>query len=272
MMADTRMLASHHSSCDYDCCIEARTEIAMRTAVMKDERVLWIEDAGELNEKDRTSALSAGFDVMQKRNLDLWANYLDHLSDFAAVVLIVTRANLKQSFANLKTINDFRMSSARQLPTVVIFPPPDLPKTVHKDFLKYGCAVLSHIARDEVFKVLRCIRDNQTAIDDEGPLVWLRPFAGHPMIFGPTGNYRELKPKGMERKIWEILCEHCGEIVFTDDIAEEAGCKREEVKEYIKRIRLRFAYCSGCIGLTSDPKEFIETLPGGYRLNAVLRR
>lgn len=238
---------------------------------MKDDRVLWVEDAGELDQRDHTNALSAGFNIMHRRNLDRWANHLDHLSDFVAVVFIATMMNLKHVFANLKAINDFRMTSAHQLPTVAVFPPPDLPKTIYKDFLKYGCVVLSHIARDEVFGVLRCIRDNQAAIDDQGPLVWLRPFAGHPMIFGPTGN-DELKLKGMTRKIWEILCEHCGEVGFTDDIAEEAGCKREEVKEYIKRIRLRFAYCAGPIGLANDPKEFIETLSGGYRLNAVLRR
>lgn len=171
---------------------------------MDDEQVLWVEDAGELSQQDHANALGAGFNVLQRRNLDRWANHLDHLSDFGAVVFIITMMNLKQVFVNLKAINDFRMTSVHQLPTVVIFPPPDLPSTIYKDFLKYGCAVLSHIARDEVFKVLRCIRDNQTAIDDQGPLVWLRPFAGHPMIFGPTGN-RELKFNGMERKIWEYF-------------------------------------------------------------------
>jgi hypothetical protein len=93
-------------------------------------------------------------------------------------------------------------------------------------------------------------------------------MTGHPIVVGPRALHAELRLKGLQRRIWSALRKQCGRIVFTDDLAEAARCEPDQVRVHIDRIRDKFVLCAQKVELAIDPEEFIETLDGGYRLNA----
>jgi hypothetical protein len=238
---------------------------------MKRETVLWIEDVGEFNERDREHARLAGFTVLQKRNLDLWDNHVAHLDDFVAVAFITTKDNSPRVFRNIKTINDFRMVSGHLRPILAVVPPSSFPACAQADFSPLGCCVLPNLRADQVFSFLQVLVAAQAAIDRQGVSIWQPPITGHPIVVGPNALNAELRLKGLQRKMWSALSGRCGQIVFTDDLAEEAGCTSDQVRVHIERIRDKFVACAQKVVLGVDRDEFIETLDGGYRLNAQVR-
>jgi hypothetical protein len=235
---------------------------------MKGGTVLWIEDAREFNEKDRGNARTAGFNILQKRNLDLWENHLAHLDDFVAIVFIVTRANSPRVFRNIKSINDYKMASGHLRPLIAVVPPLSFPASAQADFSLLGCCVMPNLQADQVFSFLQVLIAAQVAIDRRGVAIWQPFMTGHPTVVGPSALHAELRLKGAQRKIWSALTDRCNQIVFTDDLAEAAGCNSHQVRVHIERIRDKFVACAQRVKLGVNREEFIETLDGGYRLNA----
>jgi hypothetical protein len=238
---------------------------------MEHGTILWVEDSRELNQKDQENARSVGFNVFQKRNLELWQNYLDHLDDFVAVIFVVTRANCGKVFRNLKAINDYKMVSGHLRPIIVVIPPPSFSARAKADFSLLGCCVLPNLRPDQVFSFLEVLVVAHTAIDRHGAPIWQPNLTGHPIVVGPTGIPAELRLEGHQRKIWATLKKQCGQIVFPEDLAKEAGCDSNQIRVHIDRIRAKFAACAQKVELAMDPEEFIETLDGGYRLNAQIQ-
>lgn len=237
---------------------------------MNDGTVLWVEDSSEINQRNQENALTAGFSVLQKRNLDVWVDHLDHLQDYVAVVFVVTRANSDRVFRNIKAINDHKMDEGRSKPIIAVIPPPSFPTRANVDFSLLGCSVLPNLRADQVFPFLRVLVATQRVIDKRGTAIWQPLLTGHPIIVGLRGLPGELKLKGLQAKVWSVLVEECGRIVFTDDIAEAVNCDPAQIRVHVDRIRQKFAEIATEIGLPVQAEEFIETVSGGYRLNAVI--
>lgn len=237
---------------------------------MKD-KVLWVEDARALDPLEHQNAAKKNFEVIQKRNLDVWENFLDHLEIFVAVVFVVTEENITRVFRNITSINDYRMSSGQRLPLMLAILPASLLERSSIGFAKHACGVLPKLAPKDVFPFLRTLLDIQGDFEKHGTILWRPSLTGHPIIFGPMGLSMELSLSQLERRVWRELQENYRKIVFMDDIAVAAGCKPDEVRVCIQRIRRKFAQCAHKIGLPIAENEFIETIDGGYRLNATIR-
>lgn len=238
---------------------------------MEHQTVLWVEDSREVNRTDQENALRAGFKVLQKRNLDVWENHLTHLDDFAAVVFVVTNANSERVFRNIKAINDYKMVVGHLRPIIAVIPPSRFPARATVDFSLLGCCVLPNLREDQVFAFLQVLIATQSVIDKRGTPIWQPALTGHPIVIGPRGLHAELRLKGLQQKVWSILAEQCGRIVFTDELAEDVGCDPGQVRVHVERIRNKFADCAQQVGLAVNRDEFIETMIGGYRLNAQIK-
>jgi energy-coupling factor transporter ATP-binding protein EcfA2 len=238
---------------------------------MEYKTVLWVEDAQEVNQTDQANALSAGFKVLQKRNLDVWENCMEHLDDFVAVVFVAANANSERVFRNIKAINDHRMVAGQLRPVIVVVPLPSLPARAKVDFSLLACCVLPNLRREQVFSFLEVLIATQAVIDKRGTLIWQPALTGHPIVIGPRGLHKELRLKGLQQKIWSMLAKQCGRIAFTDELAEEAGCDQSQIRIHIERIRDKFAECAQQVGLAVEREDFIETMSGGYRLNAQIK-
>lgn len=234
------------------------------------ERLIWVEDARDLDPLEHQNATRKGFEVVHKRNLDLW-QFEPHLRNFVAVVFVVTEANSRRVFENIKSINDYRMSTGQPFPLMLAILPASLLERSSIDFQKHGCGVLPKLAPKDVFPFLRALVDIQASIEKHGVIVWRPSLTGKPIIFGLMGLSMELNLSPLERQVWQVLQENSRKIVFIDDIAVAVGCKPAEVRVCVQRIRTKYDECAQGIALAVSGKEFIETIDGGYRLNAAIR-
>jgi hypothetical protein len=234
------------------------------------QRVLWVEDARELDPLEHQNAARKNFEVVHKRNLEIW-NFWPHLADFVAVVFAVTLESSDRVFRNIQSINDHKISSGDRLPLMLAILPASLLERSSIHFQKHGCGVLPKLAPKDVFPFLRALVDIQDHIEKHGVIVWRPSLIGNPIVFGLMGLSMELSLSQLERRIWRALQENSRKIVFMEDIASAAGCKQEEVRVCIQRIRSKFDQCARKIALPVAGNEFIETIDGGYRLNATIR-
>jgi hypothetical protein len=155
---------------------------------MKREKVLWIEEERPLDPVDQEDAAKAGFDLMQKRSLDVWSNFLDHLDKFVAIVFVLTERNNQSVFRTIKSVNDHQVISDKHHPIVFVIPPIGLPDATRVDASPVACASVPKLSPKDVFPFIRTLLVIQEAIEEHRVVVWHPTLPGQEVIFGPMGT------------------------------------------------------------------------------------
>lgn len=195
------------------------------------------------------------------------------LGEYDIIIMSSAPRPLERTFRTVRHVNGYRFSPANAsfAPDIIVIVAARLAAGTVADLREQGCRVLPDMpaAIAEELAILRVER--QRALQRGVVLIWVPVPSCLPRVFlvGPSWRQEEMDLNARENRLLRKLASERRAFVSVD-LASEAGCKHDQVKVYVERLRAEYERCRQEVGVLLSKTEFIKSLGRelGYRLHA----
>lgn len=199
-----------------------------------------------------------------------------HLEGSEAVFLAASPGTLHSAFDAVHRVNAWRFSPDAPpiAPEVVVIATAYFPAGTVADFREQCCRIVYDMPA-AICEELAVIRVERQRLEQRGAALLWAPVAGClPRVFliGRNGRQSEMDLNARETRLLRKLASERRSFGQAD-LGAVVGCRQDQVKVYVERLRAKYERCRQEVGLLMYKNEFI-TSPGhglGYSLHARIK-